>query len=55
MTAAEAQAAIRQLDADRPNFVVLLFGDELARSAGRLAATHGIRAAMPRTWRHSQL
>jgi predicted nucleic acid-binding protein len=43
MTVAETKAAIRQLDADWSRFVVILLGDELARSAGRLADTHGVR------------
>ncbi len=43
MSAAENKAAIHQLDADWPSFVVILLGDDLARSAGRLAGAHGIR------------
>ena len=43
MTSAESRAAIRQLDADWPRFVVILLGDELSLAAGRLADAHGIR------------
>jgi uncharacterized protein len=43
MTAAETRAAIAALDADWPRFVVLLFGDDLALAAGRLADRHEIR------------
>jgi predicted nucleic acid-binding protein len=43
MTAAETRAAIAALDADWPRFVVLAFDDDLARAAGGLADTHGIR------------
>lgn len=45
MTAAEARTAIRQLDADWPQFVAIVCDDELGREAGRLAAVHGIRGA----------
>jgi predicted nucleic acid-binding protein len=45
MTAAETRAAIRQLDADWPRLVTVVCDDELARAAGALAATHGVRGA----------
>jgi uncharacterized protein len=43
MTPAEIRAALRQLDADWPRFVVILLDDELGQVAGRLADVHGIR------------
>ncbi len=43
MTPVEAASARNQLDADWPRFVVIPFGDDLARAAGRLAETYGIR------------
>lgn len=43
MTAAECQAAIRQLDADWLRLVVIPLDDEMGRAAGRLAETHAIR------------
>ena len=43
MTPAESRAALRQLDADWPRFIVILLGDEPGQAAGRLADVHGIR------------
>ena len=43
MTPTEARAALQQLDADWPRFLVIVLGDELARAAGRLADVHGVR------------
>ena len=43
LTAAELTAIVRQFDQDWPRFVVILFGNELARAAGRLADRLGIR------------
>lgn len=43
LTAAGAAAAVRQLDADWPHYLVVLVDDELARAAGHLAAAHGLR------------
>ncbi len=43
MTPSEVSAAIAQLDADWRRWVVLPFGDDLAREAGRLADDHGLR------------
>ena len=47
MTSAESRAAIRQLDADWPRFVVILLGDELSHGVvdrgPRGADAHGIR------------
>lgn len=43
MTPAESRAALRQLDADWPRYIVILLGDELGQAAGRLADVHGIR------------
>jgi len=43
MTPAESRAAVRQLDADWPRFIVILLADELGQAAGRLADVHGIR------------
>jgi len=45
MTLSEAAAARDQLDADWPHFVVIALGDDVARAAGRLADTHGLRGA----------
>jgi predicted nucleic acid-binding protein len=45
MTAAEASAAVAQLDADWPRFAVIPVSDELGRTAGRLADVHGLRGA----------
>lgn len=45
MTTSEARAAVRQLDADWPRFMVIVCDGDLARSAGRLADAHGIRGA----------
>ncbi len=45
MTAAESAAAVRQLDADWPKLLVIPLDDDLARAAGRLADTEGIRGA----------
>ena len=54
MTPTEARAALQQLDADWPRFLVIVLGDELARAAGRLADVHGSGAATPSTWRPSK-
>jgi predicted nucleic acid-binding protein len=43
LTAAQAVTATAQLDADWPRFVVIPLDEPSARSAGRLADTHGIR------------
>jgi uncharacterized protein with PIN domain len=43
MTPAETTAAVRQLDADWPRFVVIPVSDQLAQSAGRLTAAHVLR------------
>ena len=43
MTPTEARAALQQLDADWPRFLVIVLGDELARAAVRLADVHGVR------------
>ena len=43
MTTSEAKAAVRQLDADWPRFVVIVADHELGRTAGQLAETHGVR------------
>jgi predicted nucleic acid-binding protein len=43
LTAAESATVVRQLDDDWDRFVVIMFGDELARAAGRLAERHGVR------------
>jgi predicted nucleic acid-binding protein len=43
LTAAEATAAVRQLDADWPRLLVIPLGDQLGRAAGRLADVHAIR------------
>jgi predicted nucleic acid-binding protein len=45
MTTAESAAAVRQLDADWPRFLVVPLDDDLARAAGRLADAHGVRGA----------
>ena len=44
LTATGAAAAVRQLDADWPHYLVILVDDELARAAGHLAAAaYGLR------------
>lgn len=43
MTAAEVEMVVAQLDADWPRFVVMSFGDDLAREAGALTAGHALR------------
>jgi predicted nucleic acid-binding protein len=43
LTAAESATVVRQLDDDWDRFVVIMFGNELARAAGRLADRHGVR------------
>jgi hypothetical protein len=43
MTAREHAEAVRQLDLDWPRFVSVVFDEELARAAGRLADAHGLR------------
>ena len=45
MTKLESSKAIAQLDADWPRFLVIPLADNLAREAGRLADTHGLRGA----------
>ena len=45
MTPRESKAAVAQLDADWPRFVVIACGDDLARQAGRLADAHRLRGA----------
>lgn len=45
MTAAEARAAERQLDADFARMVVVPLSVAASRSAGHLAAAHGLRGA----------
>ncbi len=43
LTRAELTTVVAQLDADWPRLVVIPFGDDLAREAGRLADKHGLR------------
>jgi predicted nucleic acid-binding protein len=43
LTAAESTIVVRQFDEDWDRFVVMLFGNELARAAGRLADRLGVR------------
>ena len=43
MTGAEVAKAVKQLDADWLRFLVIDASDELAREAGRLADSHGLR------------
>jgi predicted nucleic acid-binding protein len=45
MTAAEARAAVRQLDSDWARFVVIVLDGDLGRAAGGLADRHNIRGA----------
>jgi predicted nucleic acid-binding protein len=42
--AAEATAAVSELDNDRPRFVTRPIGEDLARAAGRLADAHHLRS-----------
>jgi predicted nucleic acid-binding protein len=43
LTAAESTIVVRQFDEDWDRLVVMLFGNELARAAGRLADRLGVR------------
>lgn len=43
MTPSENRAAVKQLDTDWRNYLVIVMTDEVARAAGRLADAHGIR------------
>jgi len=45
MTTTESAAAVRQLDADWPRFLVIPLDDDMARAAGRLADAQGVRGA----------